>query len=409
MVMIPSHLLKLLLIILCCSNSLASQIEVEGNTKTSKEAILRISRLNYLTKDKERIAKNNLLRSGLFIDAQVKKENKKTVIHVKEKWTTIPILKFNSGGGVGQTTLGVFDPNIAGEALELGAQYTRLGKTNSGVLWHKFPYIKNSPFSFEVQLWKINRLRTKYNQNQDEPAELNGFLQTRDQFLLGLTNEVDAYNQIKLTTQYHNDVFSNDLVPLNVKNSLLPPRSHYQLISLELKSDHFNYGPLERTGYSSLLRISHAISLKSDQDNFQILEFEGFYNRRITQNLLWANRLQIGGTNTDILQYWFYRGGLQGIRGFLDNRFAGKYLMLLNSELRQNLYHHSKFILQGNFFADLINIKEKFDPELTGASTGLGLRLVLPQFYRFVIRIDYAIPLIKDDDNALSFGVQHFF
>jgi len=409
MVMTPSHLLKLLLIILCCSNSLASQIEVEGNTKTSKEAILRISRLKYLVKDKERIAKNNLLRSGLFIDAEVRTENKKTVIHVKEKWTTIPILKFNSGGGVGQTTLGVFDPNIAGKALELGAQYTRLGQTNSGVLWHKFPFIKNSPYSFEIQLWKINRLRTKYNQKQDNPIELNGFLQTRDQILLGLAYEIDSFNQIKFTTQYHNDEFSNDLVPLNVKNSVLPPHSRYQLISLELKSDHFYYGPLEKTGYSTLMRVSHAISLKGNQNDFQLLEVEALYNKRLTPNLIWANRLQIGATNTDILQYWFYRGGLQGIRGFLDNRFAGKYLTLLNSELRQNLYHHPKFILQGNFFTDLITIKEQFDPELTGASTGLGLRLILPQFYRFVIRVDYATPLIKDDDNALSFGVQHFF
>ena len=39
------------------------------------------------------------------------------IIQVEERWTTIPILKVSSGGGVSQFTLGIYDPNLFGKYL----------------------------------------------------------------------------------------------------------------------------------------------------------------------------------------------------------------------------------------------------------------------------------------------------
>ena len=46
---------------------------------------------------------------------------------------------------------------------------------------------------------------------------------------------------------------------------------------------------------------------------------------------------------------------------------------------------------------------------VTAASGGAGIRVILPQLYRFVMRFDYAQTLKKTDTGKFSFGVQQFF
>ena len=99
------------------------------------------------------------------------------------------------------------------------------------------------------------------------------------------------------------------------------------------------------------------------------------------------------------------------MRGFSDNRFAGKYYWLSNTELRLPVYQHKWVVLQAVSFLDLVGVSDK--PQnvfaLEGASAGGGLRLFLPKVYRFVVRFDFAQPLKANDDMNFSFGVQQFF
>lgn len=53
---------------------------------------------------------------------------------VLERWTILPVFKGSSGGGVNQLIVDLYDINVLGRYLEMGAQYERLGPTNSGVV-----------------------------------------------------------------------------------------------------------------------------------------------------------------------------------------------------------------------------------------------------------------------------------
>jgi outer membrane protein assembly factor BamA len=127
--------------------------------------------------------------------------------------------------------------------------------------------------------------------------------------------------------------------------------------------------------------------------------------------MLFAQRFLAGTTSTQILQYWYYLGGLDRIRGFHDNRFAGRYHWLSNSEIRVPVFRRPSYIIQSVGFLDLTSVGENFKDldSLTASSLGAGIRLILPKLYRFVIRMDYAKPIKKDDDMNISFGVQQFF
>ena len=68
-------------------------------------------------------------------------------------------------------------------------------------------------------------------------------------------------------------------------------------------------------------------------------------------------------------------------------------------------------MVQGVGFIDLAAVGEESSDlaTLKAASIGAGVRLILPEFYRFVISLDYARPIVKNDTMNWSFGVQQFF
>jgi hemolysin activation/secretion protein len=101
-------------------------------------------------------------------------------------------------------------------------------------------------------------------------------------------------------------------------------------------------------------------------------------------------------------------GGLDRIRGFADNRFAGSQFALSNSEGRYLFFEKPAFLLQGIGFIDFGAIGDEASAltKVRAASIGAGMRLILPKFYRFVVRLDYAKPILKNDTiGALVFSI----
>jgi hypothetical protein len=125
---------SLLILVFCTSDSFGSEsewcspderlafksVQISGNEKTSTQFI----EMELGLSDKEGFCENQirekiyrLKRTGLFskVEYTITRQNQNDLaelrIAVIEKWTTIPILKLNSGGGVSQYTLGAYDPN----------------------------------------------------------------------------------------------------------------------------------------------------------------------------------------------------------------------------------------------------------------------------------------------------------
>jgi outer membrane protein assembly factor BamA len=394
------------------------KIDVKGNLKTSTKLIVNQSKLenkNSIKQSDINIAKRRLLNMGLFSSVMIKKTINGASIHVQERWTTIPILKFSSGGGVGQATVGLFDPNIAGRYIEAGGQYTRLDETNSGVAWLKIPSINYSDWGVDFQFWKINRLRTKFDQVSNSPIVKTGFLQTRQKIYTAITKEITETLNVRVSYEHDQDSFSDDLVPIEAKNTIstegLPPTTRFHLIGAQL-----DYGDLidsgsQQVGMKASLSLKAALSQQSNFQNFFLGEFNFLLHKPVTNRTRLAFRFESGLTNTDILQYWYYLGGLNKIRGFADNRFAGRYYWLINAELRHSFLEKESFTVQAVTFTDLTTTAERIQTfsSLQAASVGAGVRLILPKLYRFILRLDYAKPIKRTDDNILSFGVQQFF
>ena len=397
--------------------SYAIEVKVIGNKKTSTKKIVELALVHQLKKfDKKELEliEQRLLRTGLFVDAKAKFKGKTLYIEIEDRWTLIPILKFASGGGVTHTTAGIYEANLFGRIKELGTQYERLGGTNSGVAWFKDSLFFDSKTGIDLQLWKVNRLRTKYNQDLSKPTIVNGFLHQRENLLIGINRFINDHLNWSLSLEYHNDSFSNKLVPDGAKSKNngqnLPPSTEFFFVGLSSDIGLIKKDRHLQDGNQFNLKLRHGFSSTHTVKDFTQFDLAWSYFQSLGINTF-AQRIMTGMTNTDALQYWNYLGGLDRIRGFADNRFAGRYYFLSNTEYRHSIVNRTNWVLQLSTFFDAVAISEYFRDlgELTATSAGIGFRVILPKIYRFVFRFDYAKPLKKSDDNAISFGVQQFF
>jgi outer membrane protein assembly factor BamA len=397
-------------------------IVVNGNVRTYKTVI--ITELGFRSKKQVSLRQieegiSNLRNTNLFskveYNLQDGTEGKVLIIDLDERWTTIPILKFSSGGGVSQTTLGVYDPNLFGKYIEAGFQYERLEDTNSGVAWFKQPHLFGRRKGIDIQVWKIDRLRTKYVQDTEEPVIKTGFLHSREKIYLAYDRMLSGHFKGHFFYEYNNDSFSDEFTSDEVKAIIaasgLPPSSRVHFLGASLDVGRINQYNSQVEGSSLAASYRYALSDTSNISDFWQSDVAFKYFKTLYSNATFAQRLLAGFTTTDVLQYWYYLGGLDRIRGFSDNRFAGRYFWLSNTEYRQPTWQKDWFVLQAIGFLDIVSSSEHFSQlgTIDGASAGIGLRVILPKIYRFALRLDYAHPIKKSDDMNFSFGVQQFF
>ena len=336
-------------------------------------------------------------------------------VNVQERWTTIPIFKVSSGGGVSQTTLGVYDSNLFGRYLEAGAQITKLEDVYSGVVWFKNPRLFQKRLIWDLQLWNTSVVRTKYNQTLDEPIPITGFLHRRDQAYTALTWLFNSGWSFHLTSQLNRDLFSDDFLDPAIRDLLvskpLPPDTEVWLNGLGVAWGQIDYRRYLEDGLQVGLDYRYGSSRTEGIRDFHQTDVSFEYRKSFLGRGTFAQRNLSGTTTTKVLQYWYYLGGLDRIRGFSNDRFAGRYYLLNNSEVRWVWFDKPKYVIQTVAFVDALSSGEEFRTlgTLSGASAGAGIRVILPKVYRFVIRLDYASPLQKEDDMNLSFGVQQFF
>ena len=412
---------------LCSPDSLLAikSIEILGNSKTSTRVIEREIGFNQNeevceSQIQERI--NRLKRTGLFstVSHSISKsdQSNSTILKVtvSEKWTTIPILKFNSGGGVSQNTLGVYDPNILGEFLEAGAQYENLGGASSGVLWFKNPRLFGQRQGIDLQYWNTRRIRIKYDQDANNPEIKRGFLHEREKLYADYFREISTDLIFRVSFDYNKDSFSTKVLPESVlekigPNPVLPPSTELLISKVGFELGRIEGDPQSLSGQVLGAYFGYAHSLDGTTDPFVQGDLTFNLFRPFSQRWQYAQRLLAGVTSTTVLQYWQYLGGLDRIRGFADNRFAGSHFSLSNSEFRYLMLEKPSVLIQGVGFLDLAGIGDDASAlsKLSAASTGAGVRLILPKFYRFIVRLDYAKPIIKNDTMNWSFGVQQFF
>ncbi len=399
-----------------------SAMEFEGLVKTEKNHLLRFFETAVAENLVPEKLSDDLARVqdlGIFsqISCTMVVQGYHASLHItfQEKWTLIPIMKFASGGGVRQQTLGILDANVLGQARELGAFAEKLGRSVSGVLWYRETAGFDPRWSLFVQGWSIHRLRTKYFQEIDEVRVKTGFFQSRQKYQLDLGYEWTSRWKSTLIFEYNEDNFSDQFQSTEVKDRLqvtgLPPSTQAGIMGLSNRWGRVTAHGSQFLGHEweHSVRV-YSISGSDVRDFLQNdFRWRGFFSLS-TQTTL-AYQVRAGISDTTVLQYWYYLGGLDGIRGFKDNRFAGRNFWLTNFEVRQNFVLSPTVHLQILPFFDSVAVSENIRSlnAVDGQSLGLGARVILPNVYRLVLRVDYAWPLKRHDDEQLGFGVQHFF
>lgn len=400
-------------------------IKISGNLKTKTKVIARelkvvpdkpICQIN-IDDGINRIKRTGLFSSVDFELSSADNPGFKTLeIKVVERWTTIPIFKVNSGGGVSQYTLGVYDPNVFGEYWEAGTQYENLSGASSGVLWFKNPRFLDRDQGIDLQYWNTKRIRIKYDQNRNQPKIKNGFLHEREKIYADYFREISTDKVVRISFDYNDDHFSTKLLPDEVLTQIgsdptLPPATEILITKVGFEWGRINGNPQSLDGSLLGVYFGYAQPIKSNVDSFVQGDMSYTLFKPFLPGWQFAQRFLVGSTTTEILQYWHYLGGLDRIRGFADNRFSARHYGLSNSELRYLVLERPSALLQGVGFIDFASVGDKFSDlnQIHAASIGAGVRVILPKFYRFVVRLDYAKPIIKNDTMNISLGVQQFF
>lgn len=331
---------------------------------------------------------------------------------VLERWTILPVFKGSSGGGVNQLLIGIYDINVLGRYLEMGVQYERLGPTNSGVVWFRDPRLFDQRLWFGADVWHTNRIYTLY----DADGEIEGgYLLNRNLISFGIEKEWKWWLKGGLRLQLVNDETSYDLVDDDVRLQQIQrglPEDEFRIqpgISFSL--GRLNYDNYRVDGVLLNLRFDGSDTTLGSSMSFASVESDFFFAKTLPFKSTLALRWLVGISSTESEPHYYFIGGFDRVRGFLDARFRGPAHTTANLEYRIPSLDTSWVVLQHIVFTDVASVGDGVSDftEITAASAGAGLRVISPRIFRFTVRLDYALSLVNEGDSSLSFGVQQFF
>ena len=401
-----------------------ASIAIEGLQRTRKSVVQRelliregeVLRQSELQESLQRL--RNLRLFHEVVDEYYLDEQGQVHVHLQfsEAFTTIPILKVTKGGGTTYFVLGVYDVNVFGKYLEAGAQYESWDGEDGGVVWFRNPRFLGGRIRFGADLWSINRPRDLYEPDGTSQGsfvldqnKLNVFIdkEWRREFTLGAGVEFDE-NSVR-------DGNMPEQLSVGVSDALASQTDTSNVwAKVYLKLGQLNYDKALLEGKSSELNLDYSSpALGSDNEAFRInWDNKAFWRLGKNSNIGW--RLRWAKTNSNELQYLYYVGGFENVRGYFDGQLRGKQFWQSNLEYRNILLERNWYFLQAVVFGDVAQLIDATDPIESNtddifSSFGVGLRLGSPRIYRFTARLDIALATSHPATSRISFGVQQFF
>lgn len=406
----------LLLWALPASGQVIEEVRTEGLYRTDSDVVLRELTFEVpgpATPEDIEESLQRLRNLGIFrvVEHRIEGEDQNVlVIRVDEKWTLLPIFSLQSGGRLNSLILGGFDANAFGRFLQVGGRYQRLGDTNSFVFWLYDPRFLGQRQFGGIDLWWANRIRTLYS----EGGELEGgYLRLRQLARLFYEKELSDDLFVGGGLTFQRDTFSYDLITDEVRalqtGSGLPEDTLAVFASGSVRVGRMDIDNYLVEG----TRFVQSLSLTMPGSSFSSIEsgsqVTSFIRLPYRQNI--GARFGLSFTSATELEQQFFIGGFDTIRGYLDSRFRGSSVWYSNLEYRISSLDYRWLALQHIAFVDAAGVSDRVRTlgNLSGASTGVGLRIMVPKIYSVVIRVDYAFPLIGETTSGLSFGAQQFF
>ena len=370
-----------------------------------------------MNRDIQRL-KNTELFYELRSDTHEENGNQHIKLHLKNKFSLIPIFKYKQGGGTSLLTVGAYEVNFLNRLLEVGTQYEKMNGKSGFVSWFRHPYFlsrKNS-LGTEIYVHTIN-LPLFTPEGIEEAFFDNEETRWNIRFLRELSENIRVGSWISL---YKNNFsFNNSTVDKTTKNSLFAqdhPLNSGLTVSM---TPRMIIGGLNKEKFyvqGSEITLQGEFAQRSMGSDFDFAKGEihwlsGFRPR---EKINIVSQFQLGSKTGSEFQHKFYLGGLDTVRGFLDGQFRGDHFWVANLELRPTLLENPLWVLQGNLFTDWAKTWDGTHFSSEGfrrpfITYGTGFRIILPRIYRAVLRVDLAWTYEPVKQSGFSFGLQQFF
>jgi hypothetical protein len=311
-------------------------------------------------------------------------EENVAMITVSEKFSINAIFSAQAAGSSYWLDLGLGERNLLGRSIELSGIYENFDGVQGGRLWIRDPRLFNSRFDASLKLEELVRPRPEAAvQRVKVRPELDRLSQNR-QLLLGGALEVfkDSFYQ-----------------PLTNDVSNLPSPTTGAFLE-----------PFLRLGqiYRSSLRLSGRSVELNPQLGFYCLSGNActpYVQANVTGRVYWMPeklwnllmKVKIGATTGVPFEMQYYFGGVDYLRGYVDNYVATVTYVLYNFDLRYTLFEWQYLAIQPYFFTDgiIYNDGVRFGAPTPGGvafTSGVGLNCSIPKFVDSALRFEMSFP-----------------
>jgi outer membrane protein assembly factor BamA len=364
---------------------------------------------------------SKILTSDIFVSAEVRPLNGTCIIEidVKEKWTKIPVIRGAYGGGTPLLILGGYETNAFGKLLAIGGEIRRYGNMAPGAfLFFKSPRAWRGRGSWGGELWFDRRRRSFFDKN----SVMYGYadsesLTFKSQILVPESDDVTSHFQIGLQLQgNHEKKTTFHLYPDSNSDSQDAPHdlrfsdqvsNGGQLAPMVAYDDLKVYG-INASGTKARAAVG---AVRSSGKAGTFAESELFWYFLPDNDVNFAAHLFAGTTSQDTVGGVYYLGGFDAVRGLPDGFRYGNKMLYGNFEARMIAARFKYANIQPAVFFDSGSawMNDHNPLSFRESSAGFGVRIAVPQIYRFVVRIDYGRSIGATKSSGFSIGMNQFF
>jgi len=354
-------------------------------------------------------------------------------IVVEEKWTTIPVVRGEFGGGTPLRVLGIYDIHTFGSLVTSGAEFRQYGSSDPGfVAWAKAPRFKDGRYSLGAEVWKDIRMRTVYNGNRESLGEFEERSSRIRLFYFHPLNNSGVNSNSPANMNGEPDRFAQEL-----PNSKLSSGTYQAGFDFHLTKQNPTsfrpafYGARAPFTFETKPRLGARLYLSTIFDNITIdqYDYEGLRNilrLGVDLNGKFVSELQTFGyvllgdlnltshlnvhnhSGSDLSEQRFL-GGFDGVRGFIDGAQVGPKSWQWNNEAKWNFFRTSHVWLMFAGFLDTGRAGNHLEINDRISSAGLGIRIASPKIYRLMLRIDHGWSIDGSKQKGFSIGLNDFF
>lgn len=354
------------------------------------------------TEEDLQLLRLKLLTTEVFTDAELKcvsvsPNSQQLVVSLKEKWTTIPVVRGAYGGGTPLAVVGVYDTHSFGKLWTLGAEGQRYGSAPwGGVVWARAPRFLAGNDERGLEFWRQFRLRQLFDDRGDKSEEIRGdWTMIR---ALTMSRAPLAKSKWGLDFRYRYEQ--------PIEATTIQHQSHKQYTPLaRFVFDTMSVDNLRHEGWR-IIALSGPVFEK--EGTYSKQEIEAFYFLNESHSHVnFGFHLVAGGTSAPSFESQYFLGGFDSIRGLPDGYLRGKKAAYFNAEARHVSWRTKYVWFQTAAFADLGTAFDEAKSASLESSYGIGVRLAVPQVYRLLWRIDYAWS--ESGRQGISLGMNQFF